>query len=143
MSSAALAEESEWDSVLQKATPRYHDRCRQWVQRHKRYDCKCVSSQPDTKDGSGPKLGNSPIDMTDEVRLELVKKLKCNPAKTAADAMEEDGHASAHTGMPEKSVNTLATEGNEINQTRKQPSQRKKMRLIKPGNKKTWLLPYH
>ena len=34
--------------------------------------------------------------------------------------MEDDGHASAHTGMPEKSVNSLATEGNSINQARKQ-----------------------
>ena len=68
---------------------------------------------------STPRLGGSPIYLSDEVRKELVQKLKCNPDQTAADAMEEDGHASQHTGMPEKSVNTLQTAGNEINQAKK------------------------
>ena len=65
-----------------------------------------------------PMLGNSPIEMSDDVRLELVKKLNCSADKTAKDVMEEDGHASALTGRPEKSVNTLNTEGNTVNQER-------------------------
>jgi hypothetical protein len=122
MSSAALAEESTWDASIQKATPRFQDRRQQWMLRHRKYDYKTGSSGGEGKsaDNGTPMLGNSPVEMSDEVRLELVKKLKCNPTKTAADAMDDDGHASALTGMPDKSVNTLATEGNEVNQAKKQ-----------------------
>ena len=118
MSSAALAEESSWDCVLQKATPRYRDRRQAWLEQHSRLDYKTPSGG-NTGANSTPRLGGSPIDLSDEVRKELVQKLKCNPDQTAADAMEEDGHASQHTGMPEKSVNTLQTAGNEINQAKK------------------------
>eukprot|EP00956_Cyclotella_meneghiniana_P023605 scaffold46222_cov40-Cyclotella_meneghiniana.AAC.3 len=121
ISSAALAEESTWDCVLQKATPRYQDRRQAWLAKHSRLDYKTPSSGGlASGDGPTPKLGNSPIDLSDEVRKELVQKLKCDPKMTAADAMEDDGHASQHTGKPEKSINTLQTEGNEINQQRKQ-----------------------
>eukprot|EP00956_Cyclotella_meneghiniana_P004446 scaffold5449_cov52-Cyclotella_meneghiniana.AAC.14 len=116
MTSAALASESTWDPILQKATPRFQDRKKKWLEKHKHLDYMQGSGSKSTADQ--PMLGNSPIEMSDDVRLELVKKLNCSADMTAKDVLDEDGHASALTGRPEKSVNTLNTEGNTVNQER-------------------------
>ena len=113
LNSAAVADQSDWDPVLQKATPIFRDRSEVMRQRNRQYDFK---KRTDRKGDDG--ASNSPVEMSDAVRLELTRKLRCNPDKTMQDAMEADGRASVLTGMPGRSVCTDATEANTLNDER-------------------------
>ena len=129
LSNAAIADQSDWDPVLQKATSHYRDRNEELRARNRKYDFKRKSNQ--SSDGEAPTLGNSPVEMSDAVRLELTQKLKCNPEKTMQDALDNDGRASVLTGMPGKSVCTDATEANTLNDQRKSKDLAVKLSLEK------------
>ena len=117
LSSAAIADQSDWDPVLQKATPHFRDRADEMRRRNRQYDFKLKSDKSD--ESGAPTLGNSPVEMSDAVRLELTNKLRCNPDKTMHDVMDGDGRASVLTGMGGKSFCTDATSVNTLNNERR------------------------
>eukprot|EP00956_Cyclotella_meneghiniana_P000640 scaffold692_cov55-Cyclotella_meneghiniana.AAC.2 len=113
MTSAALTSESTWDPILQKATPRFQDRKKKWLEKYKHLDNMHGSGSKTKTDQ--PMLGNSPIEMSDDVRLELVKKLNCSAEKNCERC---DGG-----GWSRLSIDGTAREVSQYPQYRRQHSQ--------------------
>eukprot|EP00956_Cyclotella_meneghiniana_P032688 scaffold90794_cov23-Cyclotella_meneghiniana.AAC.2 len=118
LNDAAIADQSDWDPVLQKATPRFRNRLDVMRNRNRQYDFKRKSANSSGDATGTPSLGNCAVEMTDTIRKELLQKLRVNPDKTMRDVVEGDGRASVLTDMPGKSVCTDKTDANTLNNER-------------------------
>eukprot|EP00956_Cyclotella_meneghiniana_P027671 scaffold62706_cov48-Cyclotella_meneghiniana.AAC.5 len=105
LNDAAIADQSDWDPVLQKSTPRFRNRLDVMRNRNRQYDFKRKSANSSGDATGTPSLGNCAVEMTDAVRND-------------AGRGRGDGRASVLTDMPGKSVCTDKTDANTLNNER-------------------------
>jgi hypothetical protein len=87
--SAAAAEHTTWDPVRMKATPDFSTRKARWHSETEHLDVKRRSTTP-RDNSSGPAyLGNSPIELTDDVWKDLLRKLRVDPDKLGPERGKE------------------------------------------------------
>jgi hypothetical protein len=94
--SAGMAEHYSWDAATMKATPQISTRRERWHQDSFHLDIKRRSKTPKSDLGTPAFLGNSPLDLTDDVKKDLLRKLRVNADNIGPDAGREG--ASVITG---------------------------------------------
>ena len=87
--SAATAEHSSWDPIRMKATPDFTTRKARWHSETAHLDVKRKSSTPRVESSGPAYLGNSPIELTDDVRKDLLRKLRVDPDKLGPEHGKE------------------------------------------------------
>ena len=94
--SAGMAEHYSWDPITMKATPQISTRRERWHSESSHLDVKRKSKTPQSSSSTPAFLGNSPVELTDDVKKDLLRKLRVDTENIGPDAGREG--ASVLTG---------------------------------------------
>jgi hypothetical protein len=88
-SSVGMAEHYSWDPVTMKATPEISTRRERWHSESSHLDVKRCTKTPQSSSSTPAFLGNSPVELTDNVKKDLIRRLRVDTENIGPEAGRE------------------------------------------------------